>query len=61
MKTTGKTKKDIKNETKNNLCKKASSKTKKNIVEMPLIPQSKINEQIDFASNIFKLYSGINT
>ena len=61
MKTTGKTKKDIKNETKNNICKKASSKTKKNIVEMPIIPQSKINEQIDFASNIFKLYSGINT
>ena len=33
--------------------------TKKATVEMPPI-SSNVNEQIDFASNIFKLYSGVD-
>ena len=39
---------------------KKTSKNKKNIVEMPPIPCNKINDEIDFASNIYKLYSGTN-
>ena len=39
---------------------KKTSKNKKNIIEMPPITHNKVNDEIDFASNIFKLYSGMN-
>ena len=56
----------MKGKNKNQNIKKFTSPQKKNFsnksnaVEMPAIQPSKLQSQVEFASNIFKLYSGIN-
>ena len=59
MKGKNKPSKTNKKEKRFNSVQKKSSNNKKNIVQMPPIPPSKINDQIDFASNIYKLYGGM--
>ena len=56
----------MKGKNKNQNIKKFTSPHKKNFsnksnaVEMPAIQPSKLQSQVEFASNIFKLYSGVN-
>ena len=50
MKEKNKVQKNTKNVKRSNSVQKKTSKNIKKIVEMPPIPSSKINEQIDFAS-----------
>ena len=56
----------MKGKNKNQNIKKFTSPQKKNFsnksnaVEMPAIQPSKLQSQVEFASNIFKLYSGVN-
>ena len=59
MKGKNKLPKTNKKEKRFNSVQKKISNNKKNILKMPPIPPSKINDQIDFASNIYKLYGGM--
>ena len=59
MKGNNKPQKTNKKEKRFNSVQKKTSNNKKNIVQIPPIPPSKINDQIDFASNIYKLYGGM--